>query len=149
MTTKDGYLELLNERWPADHNATPWEATPDGSWTRWVGVGVNPDIPPPSTKKGLSSEGAVRPRSLELPQHRRTVALANADVADPPSRATARRRSRRAEAATGEASPFPPAPPLPGAVAAENDSPAATGAVVGHPTHNAVETRERSPAEPG
>jgi hypothetical protein len=97
MTTKDGYLELLNERWPADHNATPWEATPDGSWTRWVGVGVNPDIPPPSTKKGLSSEGAVRPRSLELPQHRRTVALANADVgfSIPSGTSPARRRGGR------------------------------------------------------
>jgi hypothetical protein len=48
------YLNLLS---PADHNATPWMATPDGSWTREVGAGVNPDIPPP-TKRGASSEGA-------------------------------------------------------------------------------------------
>jgi hypothetical protein len=42
MTT----LADLNALWPADHNATPWVATPDGSWTRMVGASVNPDIPP-------------------------------------------------------------------------------------------------------
>jgi hypothetical protein len=35
----------LNQLWPAD-NATPWVATPDGSWTRVVGAGVNTDMPP-------------------------------------------------------------------------------------------------------
>jgi hypothetical protein len=30
MTT----LAELNRLWPADHNATPWVATSDGSWTR-------------------------------------------------------------------------------------------------------------------
>jgi hypothetical protein len=40
-------LADLNRLWPADHNATPWVATPDGSWTRMVGGGVNPDIPRP------------------------------------------------------------------------------------------------------
>jgi hypothetical protein len=58
MTTKDGHLAHLNGLWPVDHNATPWVATPDGSWTRVVGAGVNPDIPPP-TKSG-AAEGAVR-----------------------------------------------------------------------------------------
>jgi hypothetical protein len=43
MTT----LADLNRLWPADHNATRWVATPDGSWTRVVGTGVNPDIPRP------------------------------------------------------------------------------------------------------
>jgi hypothetical protein len=36
MTT----LADLNQLWPADHNATPWVATPDGSWTRAAGAGV-------------------------------------------------------------------------------------------------------------
>jgi hypothetical protein len=36
----------LNALWPADANATPWVAMPDGSWTRMVGAGVNPDIAP-------------------------------------------------------------------------------------------------------
>jgi hypothetical protein len=36
-------LADLNHLWPADHNATPWVATPDGSWTRIAGSGVNPD----------------------------------------------------------------------------------------------------------
>jgi hypothetical protein len=58
MTTKDGDLIYLNLLSPADRNATPWVATPDGSWTRMIGAGVNPDIPPP-IKKG-ASEGAVR-----------------------------------------------------------------------------------------
>jgi hypothetical protein len=40
-------LADLNHLWPADHNATPWVATPDGSWTRMAGGGVNPDRPPP------------------------------------------------------------------------------------------------------
>jgi hypothetical protein len=39
-------LADLNALWPADANASPWVATPDGSWTRLVGVGVNPDMPP-------------------------------------------------------------------------------------------------------
>jgi hypothetical protein len=39
MTT----LADLNGLWPADHNATPWVATRDGSWTRMVGAGVNPE----------------------------------------------------------------------------------------------------------
>jgi hypothetical protein len=39
-------LADLNGLSPADHNATPWVATPDGSWTRFVGAGVNPDIAP-------------------------------------------------------------------------------------------------------
>jgi hypothetical protein len=43
MTT----LADLNRLWPADHNATPWVATPDGSWTRATGAGVNPDARPP------------------------------------------------------------------------------------------------------
>jgi hypothetical protein len=34
-------LADLNALSPADLNATPWVATPDGSWTRMVGVGVN------------------------------------------------------------------------------------------------------------
>jgi hypothetical protein len=37
-------LADLNRLWPADHNATPWVATPDGSWTRMAGAGVNPDM---------------------------------------------------------------------------------------------------------
>jgi hypothetical protein len=44
MTT----LADLNRLSPADHNATPWVATPDGSWTRMAGAGVNPDMPPSS-----------------------------------------------------------------------------------------------------
>jgi hypothetical protein len=37
----------MNHLWPADHNATPWVETPDGSWTRMVGgAGVNPEMPP-------------------------------------------------------------------------------------------------------
>jgi hypothetical protein len=40
-------LADLNQLWPADHNATPWVATPDGSWTRMAGAGVNPDRLPP------------------------------------------------------------------------------------------------------
>jgi hypothetical protein len=42
MTT----LADLNVLSPADRNATPWVATPDGSWTRMAGGGVNPDWPP-------------------------------------------------------------------------------------------------------
>jgi hypothetical protein len=42
----------LNELWPPDHNATPWVETPDGSWTRLVGAGINRDMPSPSKKKG-------------------------------------------------------------------------------------------------
>jgi hypothetical protein len=33
-------LADLNHLWPADHNATPWVATPDGSWTRMAGGGA-------------------------------------------------------------------------------------------------------------
>jgi hypothetical protein len=47
MTMKDWFLADLNLLSPADRNATPWVSTPDGSWTRLVGAGVNPDIPPP------------------------------------------------------------------------------------------------------
>jgi hypothetical protein len=43
MTT----LADMNHLWPADHNATPWVATRDGSWTRLVGADVNPDIARP------------------------------------------------------------------------------------------------------
>jgi hypothetical protein len=43
MTT----LADLNRQWPADHNATRWVATPDGSWTRVAGAGVNRDMPRP------------------------------------------------------------------------------------------------------
>jgi hypothetical protein len=50
-------LADLNALWPADLNATPWVATPDGSWTRLVGAGVNPDIPRPA-KKGASEPAA-------------------------------------------------------------------------------------------
>jgi hypothetical protein len=32
MTT----LADLNQLWPADHNATPWVATRDGSFTRFA-----------------------------------------------------------------------------------------------------------------
>jgi hypothetical protein len=39
-------IAALNGLSPADHNATPWVATRDGSWTRLVGAGVNPDIAP-------------------------------------------------------------------------------------------------------
>jgi hypothetical protein len=40
-------LADLNGLSPADANATPWVATQDGSWTRPVGAGVNPNIAPP------------------------------------------------------------------------------------------------------
>jgi hypothetical protein len=40
-------LADLNGLSPADHNATRWVATRDGSWTRLVGAGVNPGIAPP------------------------------------------------------------------------------------------------------
>jgi hypothetical protein len=39
-------LTDLNGLSPADANATPWVATPDGSWTRFVDAGVNPNIAP-------------------------------------------------------------------------------------------------------
>jgi hypothetical protein len=48
MTT----LADLNRLSPADHNATPWVATPDGSWTRATGAGVNPDMPRPQKEGG-------------------------------------------------------------------------------------------------
>jgi hypothetical protein len=53
MTT----LADLNGLWPSDHNATPWVATRDGSWTRMVGAGVNPDIPRPQ-KEGRQNVSA-------------------------------------------------------------------------------------------
>jgi hypothetical protein len=60
MTMKDWFLADLNLLSPADHNATLWVATPDGSWTRMVGAGVNPDIPPiaagPRPGRPLSSQ---------------------------------------------------------------------------------------------
>jgi hypothetical protein len=54
MTT----LADLNGLWPADHNATPWVATPDGSWTRMVGGGVNPAMPP--SKEGRRNAPAEK-----------------------------------------------------------------------------------------
>jgi hypothetical protein len=48
MTT----LADMNHLWPADHNATPWVATRDGSWTRMVGNGVNLNIP--AAKRGAA-----------------------------------------------------------------------------------------------
>jgi hypothetical protein len=56
MTT----LADLNGLWPADHNATPWAATPDGSWTRMVGAGANPDIPR-QQKEGRQNVPAENP----------------------------------------------------------------------------------------
>jgi hypothetical protein len=56
MTT----LADLNGLWPADHNATPWVATPDGAWSRATGAGINPNIPP------LQKEGATRRLSASL-----------------------------------------------------------------------------------
>jgi hypothetical protein len=53
MTT----LADLNRLWPADHNATPWVATPDGSWTRMAGAGVNPNMLAPP-KEGAPSDCA-------------------------------------------------------------------------------------------
>ena len=47
MTT----LADLNRLWPADSNAMRWVATPDGSWTRVAGAGVNPNTSP-SDKEG-------------------------------------------------------------------------------------------------
>jgi hypothetical protein len=58
MTMKDWFLADLNLPSPADHNATPRVATSDGSLTRWVGAGINPDVLPP-TIRGVS-EAAVR-----------------------------------------------------------------------------------------
>jgi hypothetical protein len=64
-------IAALNGLWPPDHNATPWVAAPDGSWTRLVGVGVNPDMapskegrvgtPPRIGRPPLRSESAHRP----------------------------------------------------------------------------------------
>jgi hypothetical protein len=56
MTT----LADLNRLWSADLNATPWVATPDGSWTRLVGAGVNPDIPRPNPLHRASAEAGVQ-----------------------------------------------------------------------------------------
>jgi hypothetical protein len=55
MTT----LADMNHLWPADRNATPWVATPDGSWTRMLGAGVNPDWPPPQ-KEGRADAPAEK-----------------------------------------------------------------------------------------
>jgi hypothetical protein len=55
MTT----IEDLNQLSPADRNATPWVATPDGSWTRMAGGGVNPDWPPPQ-KEGRADAPAEK-----------------------------------------------------------------------------------------
>jgi hypothetical protein len=57
-------LTDLNQLWPADRNATPWVATPDGSWTRMAGSGVNPDWPTPIS---------LPPISLPPKQGRRNV----------------------------------------------------------------------------
>jgi len=57
MTT----LADMNHLSPADHNATPWVATPDGSWTRMVGGGVNPDTP----SSGLSPKRGRRPEAAD------------------------------------------------------------------------------------
>jgi hypothetical protein len=51
-------LADLNGLSPADYNATPWVATPDGSWTRFVGAGVNPNIAP--TKEARRNAPADR-----------------------------------------------------------------------------------------
>ena len=56
MTT----LADLNRLSPADHNATPWVATPDGAWTRAAGAGVNPIIPRPQ-KEGRRDVPAENP----------------------------------------------------------------------------------------
>ena len=57
MTTT---LTDLNWLSPADHNATPWVATPDGSWTRRTGAGINPHIPRPQ-KEGRQNVPAESP----------------------------------------------------------------------------------------
>jgi hypothetical protein len=49
-------LAELNGLSPADHNATRWVATPDGSWTRVVGAGVNPDTPRPQKEGRHASQ---------------------------------------------------------------------------------------------
>jgi hypothetical protein len=46
-TSRSMTLANLNGLSPADANATPWVATPDGSWTRLLGADVNPGSPPP------------------------------------------------------------------------------------------------------
>jgi hypothetical protein len=53
-------LADLNGLSPADHNATRWVATPDGSWTRMVGYDVNPDIPRPQ-KEGRHAAPVTPP----------------------------------------------------------------------------------------
>jgi hypothetical protein len=45
MTTNSGQLADLNQLWPADHNATPRVATPDGSWTRYARLRRQPGQP--------------------------------------------------------------------------------------------------------
>jgi hypothetical protein len=61
-------LADLNGSSPADHNATPWVATPDGSWTRRIGAGVNPDIPRPQ-KEGRQNvpAGPIEPETTAAP----------------------------------------------------------------------------------
>jgi hypothetical protein len=57
MTTT---LTDLNRLSPADPDATPWVATPDGSWTRRTGAGINPNIPRPQ-KEGCKNAPAENP----------------------------------------------------------------------------------------
>jgi hypothetical protein len=64
MTT----LADLNRLSPADRNATPWVSTPDGSWTRMAGGGVNPEMlaPPKETvqaARSANSGSAIPPAS--------------------------------------------------------------------------------------
>jgi hypothetical protein len=64
MTT----LADLNRLSPADYDATPWVSTPDGSWTRMAGAGVNPDMPPSSLppKRGRRLIGPPSDLSITL-----------------------------------------------------------------------------------
>jgi hypothetical protein len=57
MTTT---LTDLNRLSPADPDATPWVATPDGSWTRRTGAGINPNIRRPQ-KEGRKDAPAENP----------------------------------------------------------------------------------------
>jgi hypothetical protein len=67
-------LTDLNQLWPADRNATPWVATPDGSWTRMAGSGVNPDWPTPISLPPISLPPiSLPPISLPPKQGRRNV----------------------------------------------------------------------------
>jgi hypothetical protein len=58
-------LTDLNGLSPADHNATPWVATRDGSWTRLAGAGVNPDIAPSRGASERARGQVVRPSALK------------------------------------------------------------------------------------